>query len=218
MKALILLLFSAWFTVQAAAQENPGAEALYSAGRDLEQRGRLEEANAAYQEAVRLCTTEIQNGKATMDTYVALTSTLQRLKQYGEVVRWGQQALRIRTDYRIIETMGEAYFYLNDFDASLRNMQQYTANLPQGGKTSLAWFFIGEIYRIRKKYRHADIAYTTAVKLDGGIALWWYRLGTVRESVREYAYAAEAFERALKINPSYQEAAEALSRVRNAAA
>jgi tetratricopeptide (TPR) repeat protein len=218
MKALILLLCSVWFTAQAVAQENPGADALYRAGRDLEQRGRLEEANANYQEAVRLSTTEIQNGTANMDSYVVLTWTLQRLKQYNEVIRWGQQALRIRNDYRIIETMGEAYFYLNDFDAALRSMQQYAANLPQGDKTSLAWFFIGEIYRIQKKYRHADIAYTTAVKLDPGVALWWYRLGTVRESVREYAYAAEAFERALKINPSYREAADGLSRVRGAAA
>lgn len=218
MKALILLLFSVYCTVCAAAQENAGPEALFRAGRDLEQRGRLDEAAANYQEAVRLCTAEIQNGSATMDSYVVLTWTLQRLKQYNDVIRWGQQALRIRNDYRIVETMGEAYFYLSDFDASLRNMQQYTANLPQGDKTSLAWFFIGEIYRIQKKYRHADIAYTTAVKLDPGVALWWYRLGTVRESVREYAYAAEAFERALKINPSYQEAAEGLTRVRNAAA
>ncbi|MDR2468456.1 MAG: tetratricopeptide repeat protein [Spirochaetaceae bacterium] len=213
----IVLFFGAVAFFPLSAQERANAMDTYRTGRELEARGRIDEANNYYSAAVKLCTSEIDNGTATMDTYATLTWTLQRQKKYMDVIRWGQMALRIREDYRIIETMGEAYFYLNDFEASLRNMQRYAANLPQGDRTSVAYFFIGEIYRFQKKYHSADIAYTTAVQLEPGISLWWYRLGTVRESVRDFASAAEAFERALKINPSYNEAAEGLNRARKAA-
>jgi tetratricopeptide (TPR) repeat protein len=136
---------------------------------------------------------------------------------YNEVIRWGTQALRIREDFRIIETVGEAYFYIKDYDASLKNMQRYTSRLPDGDRASVAYFFIGEIFRYQKKFRSADIAYTTAVQLEPGMALWWFRLGTVREAAQELPQAAEAFERALKINPSYTEAQEGLQRTRRAA-
>jgi tetratricopeptide (TPR) repeat protein len=114
--------------------------------------------------------------------------------------------------------MGEAYFYLGNFDASLRYMQLYVNDVPSGDRTSVAYFFIGEIYRCQKKYRYADIAYTTAVRLTPGMALWWYRLGTVRESIGDYSFASEAYERAVKIDPGYSQAATALERTRRESA
>jgi tetratricopeptide (TPR) repeat protein len=110
--------------------------------------------------------------------------------------------------------MGEAYFYLNDYDRSLSFMQRYANALPQGERVSVAYFFIGEIFRLRGQYRHADIAYTTAVRLEPGLALWWYRLATVRESAGDTSPAVEAYERALQLNPNYQEASVGLARVR----
>jgi tetratricopeptide (TPR) repeat protein len=110
--------------------------------------------------------------------------------------------------------MGEAYFYLDDYDNSLRLMQRYVNFLPQGDRASVAYFFIGEIYRLQKKYRHADIAMTTAVRLEPGIALWWYRLGAVRESAGDGGPAATAYEQALKLNPNYQQARDGLNRLR----
>jgi cytochrome c-type biogenesis protein CcmH/NrfG len=79
---------------------------------------------------------------------------------------------------------------------------------------SVAYFFIGEIFRVQQKFRSADIAYTTAVRLEPGLALWWYRLGSVRESVGDYTPAIEAYERALRINPNYREATDGLARSR----
>jgi len=76
-----------------------------------------------------------------------------------------------------------------------------------------AYFYIGKIHRFRGKLRHADIAYTTAVKLEPNIALWWYRLGSVREAMRDLAQAASAYERALVQNPEYAEAESGLRRV-----
>ncbi|MDR0497940.1 MAG: tetratricopeptide repeat protein [Treponema sp.] len=197
------------------AQSNQDALSNYRTGRDLESRNRVSEAEYFYNEAVRICNDEISRNMANRDTYTALTWTLQRQRRYRDVIIWGERGLRLYVDeYRIIQIMGEAYFYLDDFDESLRFMQRYTNSVPQGERTSVAYFFIGEIYRYREQFHHADIAYTTAVRLEPWVALWWYRLGMVREATGEFSQAVTAYERALALNPNYQEANDGLTRSR----
>lgn len=199
------------------AQDNNALRS-YRTGRDLENRNRLSEAENYYSEAVRTCNEEISRNTATRDTYTVLTWTLQRQRKYADVITWGERGLRLFADeYRIVETMGEAYFYLDDHERSLRFMQRYANSVPQGERSSVAYFFIGEIYRLRKQFRHADIAYTTAVRLEPGLALWWYRLGSVREAAGDYSQAIEAYERALRLNPNYREANDGLARSRRQA-
>jgi tetratricopeptide (TPR) repeat protein len=189
----------------------------YRTGRDLEGRGRMGDAAVYYNEAIRICNGEIARNAATRDTYAVFAWTYQRLQRYAEVIRWGERGLRLYPDdYRIVEVMGEAYFYLNNYDACLRFMQRYANALPQGDRTAVAYFFIGEIYRLTQKYQHADIAYTMAVHLEPNAALWWYRLGTVREAASEFSHAITAYERALALNPGYREASAGLERSRRA--
>ena len=197
------------------AQDNRDALWNYRTGRDLESRNRLSEAELYYAETVRICNYEISLNTANRDTYTALTWALQRQQKYQDVLIWGERALSLYEDeYRIVETMGEAHFYLDNLDESLRFMQRYTNSVPQGERTSVAYFFIGEIYRYKGLFRHADIAYSTAVRLEPFAALWWYRLGTVREAMRDLSQAADAYERAIRINPNYQEAIAGLERTR----
>ena len=158
---------------------------------------------------------ELNRNNANMDSYTVLTWTLLRQRRYTEVINWGDRALRINpNDFRIVETMGEAYFFLNDYEHSLIMMQRYVAYMPRGDRASTAYVYMGEIYRNQRKYLHADIAYTTAVTLEGNVFLWWYRLGIVREAAGEYASAISAYERALALNSGSRESAEALERTR----
>jgi tetratricopeptide (TPR) repeat protein len=204
------------------AAQTPGGTAVQSAsalqnyrvGRDLESRGRMTEAETYYNEAIRICQDEIAHNAATRETYTVITWTLCRQNKYADVIIWGERGRRLYPDeYRIVETMGEAYFYLGEYNRSLAFMQRYTNAVPQGERTPTAYFFIGEIYRMTGKYRHADIAYTTAVRLEPGSALWWYRLATVRESVGDRDAAIAAYQRALILNPNYREATERLERI-----
>ncbi|GHV83628.1 hypothetical protein AGMMS50212_09680 [Spirochaetia bacterium] len=213
-KSLIGFLLLLVQAAVAFGQQKPDALAAYRAGRDLENAGRMADAEIKYSEAIQICMDEINSQASTMDTYAVLTWTLQRQKKYNEVISRGQEALRIIADYRVIETMGEAYFYLNNFPAALASMQRYANQLPNGDRAPTAYFFIGEIYRYQKKYNYADIAYTTALQLAPGMSLWWYRLGTVREAVGDNRYAQDAYERALKIDPEYTQARDGLARVK----
>jgi tetratricopeptide (TPR) repeat protein len=218
---LCILALGGWcISAQAPDASRPGQsrfDALqnYRTGRDLESRNRMDEAERYYQEAVRLCTGELSRNPNGMDAYAVLTWTLQRQKKYTEVIVWGGRALRVDgNDYRIIEIMGEAYFYLKDYEKSLSFMQRYANAVPHGDRSSVAYFFIGEIYRLQQKYRHADIAYSTAVRLEPGLALWWYRLGSVRESAGDIPTARDAYREALRLNPNYREAGEGLNRLK----
>jgi tetratricopeptide (TPR) repeat protein len=197
----------------AAQDTRPDALDAYNTGLDLEVRGRTDEASAQYREVIRICNEEIAANTANANTYAALTWTFYRQQKYNDVITAGEQGLKRGNDWRVIETMGEAYFYLDNYTASLRRLQQYVEALPQGSRTSVAYFFIGEIFRIQKKNLSADIAYTTAIHLEGGnMARWWLRLGEVREASGDYRYAMNAYEAALKLSPGYQQAIDGLER------
>ncbi|GHU91859.1 hypothetical protein FACS189476_12610 [Spirochaetia bacterium] len=210
---IVFLSFPA-FAQTPGGGAQPTAVETYRTGRNLEANGRTAEANTYYNEAIRMCQDEVTRNAANRDTYAAITWALQRQQKYRDVISWGERGLRIYTDdYRVMETMGEAYFYLSDYNRSLTYMQRYTNAIPQGERSGVAYFFIGEIYRLTGRNRHADIAYTTAVRLDPNTALWWYRLATVREAAGDNAPAVEAYQRALRINPNYSDANTGLARV-----
>jgi tetratricopeptide (TPR) repeat protein len=199
------------------AQTGPSARDAagnYRTGRDLEARGRMDEAAPYYNEAVRITMDEIGRNAATADSYVVLTWTLLRQRKYTDVITWGERGLLLFTnDSRIFETMGEAYFYLGNYNASLGSMQRYVDALPQGERSSVAYFFIGEIYRLTQRFLLADIAYTTAVRLQPNLSLWWYRLGSVREAAGDPVPAVEAYTQALRLDPEYREASEGIARL-----
>ena len=205
----------------AQAQSSGGTEAQslsamenYRRGRDLEDSNRMNEANIYYNEAVRQCLDEVSGNAASRITYTVLTWTLQRQRKYAEVITWGERGLRTFPDeYRIVEIMGEAFFYLADYPRSLSYMQRYTNALPNGDRVSVAYFFAGEIYRLTQRYHHADIAYTTALRFEPNLALWWYRLGSVREEVGDKNPAIDAYRQALRLNPNYNEARNGLERL-----
>jgi len=209
---VLIFLFTGVFGF---AQEKPDALKSYRIGRDLEAQGRMNDANVRYEEAVQICKQEIAQNATNMDSYTVLTWALLRQKKYNEVIEWAQKGLKVNpSDYRIIETMGEAYFYLNQYDLSLKNMQKYIDYAPNAERVSVAYFFMGEIYRIKRKYNHAEISYTTAVRLEPNLSVWWYRLGSVREALGDYAGSLTAYERAVKLNPSYKEALDGAERVK----
>jgi len=215
----VMCVFLASFPAAAQSPGGTGAQPVsamenYRLGRDMESMNRMTEATAYYNEAVRQCMDEISGNSATRATYTVLTWTLQRQRKYSEVVTWGERGLGLFPDeYHIMETMGEAFFYLDDYPRSLSYMQRYTNALPQGDRASVAFFFAGEIYRLTQKYHHADIAYTTALRFEPNLALWWYRLGSVREEIGDKNPAIEAYRQALRINPDYNEAKNALARL-----
>ena len=216
---IIFLLLSTYAHAQAPG--GTGARPLtamqnYRLGRDMEALNRMGEANAYYNEAIRICLAEVSSNTATRDTYTVVTWTMQRQRKYTDVIFWGERGLQVFPDeYRIVEMMGEAFFYLENYDQSLSHMQRYVhAMMPNGERVAVAYFFMGEIFRITERFHHADIAYTIALRLDSSLPLWWFRLGQVREVVGDRRPAIAAYQEALRLNPNHRDSLNGLARLR----
>jgi len=216
---VITLIFLVAF--HAEAQTETEAQAMtpaqnYYRGRHLEATNRMPEATIHYNEVVRVTMDQVSRNVATRDSYVLLTRALRRLNRHNEVINLGRQGLRIFPDeFRLMETMGQSFFFLGNFEQSLAYMERYANAMPDGDRISLAYFFIGEIFRLTNKYHRADIAYTTALLFEPGMALWWYRLGSVREQIGDREPAMEAYQRALDINPNHNGARNGMARLTN---
>lgn len=210
-------LFACAFLVCTAgalyAQNKADALKLYRTGRSLDSAGRTEEAKESYNGAIEICLEELRQNPRNMDSYTVYTWSLFRLHRYRETITVCNEALKIALDVRIIETLGEAFFYVNDYKEALRQMERYLDMAPNGDRASVAYFYAGDIYRLTKRYQKADIAYSAAVHLEPSNSLWWYRLGLAREQAGYKQGARDAFQRALTIRKDYKEAAEGLSRV-----
>lgn len=197
-----------------AAQEKPDALKLYREGRDFETAGKTSEARAKYQRSADVCRLELKENSKNIESYVVLGWALIRLGQYTEVISISNEALKISPrEYRIIESLAEGYFYIDNYTESLKYFEQYLHALPNGDRASTAYFFVGDIFRLTGRYEHADIAYSTALIKSPNMALWWYRLGSVRELAGKKAEAKAAYEKALQYRPIYQEASDAIRRL-----
>ncbi|MGP1437711.1 MAG: tetratricopeptide repeat protein [Treponema sp.] len=192
-----------------SAQRKPDALKLFRDGRSLDERGRTDEAKDAYNASVAICLAELSQNPRNLDSYTVCTWSLLRLKRYDEVIKYCRQALNIAQDLRIIETAGEAYFYLGKYNLALQHLEQYVDSNQAGDRLGEAYFFIGEIYDKQRKYNKADIAYSMAVRFNSQRVLWWYRLAVAKEnsmektSIQDKQNVISAYRYVLRLSPNY---------------
>ncbi|MFQ3621430.1 MAG: tetratricopeptide repeat protein [Spirochaetales bacterium] len=194
-KIPILFLLGVWFltTFSALSQERLDALQLYREGK--------------YQQAAEVCLNELKETPRNMNSYVVLGWSLIKLGRYREALEYGLKGLEIsRYDVRVIQIVGEAYYYLgNNLDA-LKYLEEYTVIAPTGDLIGEVYYQMGEIFIRLGEYHHADIAISTAVFHNPRFALWWSRLGYAREQTKDYRFAMEAYDKALQLNPNLNDA------------
>jgi tetratricopeptide (TPR) repeat protein len=198
-----------------AAVGKADALLLYRQGRDFEAAGKQAEAQAKYTASVAVCEQELAADPRRMEAYVVKCWSLFRLNRHQEVIATGQAALKIQFDARAVEVMGESSYHLGQMDNALKYLQKYVDTAGENGdRVPTAYFYMGETYLRLKKYSHADIAYSTAVKREPNMPRWWFRLGGVCEQLQEWRRAYDAYSKALALNPAYQDAVAAQARVK----
>jgi tetratricopeptide (TPR) repeat protein len=185
------------------AQVKPDALAEYRAGN--------------YERSIQICREEITADPANVESYVVLCWSLLRLNRYEETLRFARTARGLsRYDARIAEILGEVYYFQGSNNEALQYFQEYVNLSPGGQRIDAVYYFIGEIYIRQGKFRHADIALSTAVHWLPGNAGWWTRLAFARENAGDLMEAVTAYERALALNAQLPDARRGLDRVRQA--
>ena len=179
----------------------------------------LEYRNGKYETAVAICTNELAVNPNNIESHVVICWSLIRLGRYDEARGYALQGRNIsRYDIRIIEILGEAHYYQGRNSEALQFFQEYINLAPEGGRIDMVYYFIGEINIRLGRFRHADIALSTAVHYMPGNAAWWSRLAYARERVGDLAEAVSAYERALRLDAQLSDARRGLERVRQALA
>jgi tetratricopeptide (TPR) repeat protein len=172
-----------------------------------------------YERAVQICQEEIAADAGNLESYVVMCWSLLRLGRYGETLRYARVARSLnRYDARVAEILGEVYYYQGNNNEALQYFQEYVNLAPAGQRIETVYYFIGETYIRMGKYRHADIALSTAVHWVPGNAAWWTRLAFARENAGDLTEAVTAYERALTLNSQLSDARRGLDRARQALA
>jgi tetratricopeptide (TPR) repeat protein len=177
----------------------------------------MEYRNGNYERAVAICKDEIRSNSRNLDAHVVICWSLIRLNRYQEALEYARMGRGIsRYDPRIIEILGEINYYEGRNPEALQYFQEYINLAPEGGRIETVYYFLGEIYIRLGRFRHADIALSTAVHWMPGNAAWWTRLAYARENAGELQEAVTAYERALSLNSQLADARRGLTRVRQA--
>jgi len=201
--AFLAVFFFLLLIVGGYAQTRPDALAEYRAGN--------------YERAIQICRDEIAVNTANLESHVVICWSLLRLNRYEEALRYARTGRVLsRYDIRITEILGEIYFYLGQNNEALQYFQEYASLAPEGQRIDMVYYFIGEIYIRLGKFRHADIALSTAVHWVPGNAAWWVRLAYARENAGDLTTAISAYERALSLNSQLTDARRGLDRTRQA--
>jgi tetratricopeptide (TPR) repeat protein len=168
-----------------------------------------------FERSIQICRDEINVNPNNLESHVVICWSLIRLGRYDEALKFARTARSLsRYDARVAEILGEVYYYLGNNNEALQYFQEYVNLAPTGQRIELGYYFIGEIYIRTGKFRHADIALSTAVHWMPSNAAWWTRLGYARENAGDNIQAVEAYEKALSLNSQLTDAKRGLDRVR----
>ncbi|MDR0441923.1 MAG: tetratricopeptide repeat protein [Treponema sp.] len=200
-KYLLCLFFLLLSFVSHAQNRPPDALAEYKAGN--------------FERSVQICRDEIAANPQNIESHVVICWSLLKLNRFEEALRFARLGRALsRYDPRITEILGEIHFYQGLNNEALQYFQEYVSLAPEGQRIEMVYYFMGEIYIRQGKFRHADIALSTAVHWTPGNAQWWVRLAYTRENAGDLSSAITAYERALSLNPQLTDAQRGLDRTR----
>jgi tetratricopeptide (TPR) repeat protein len=158
------------------------------------------------EEARRAAAAAIATDPGDSEAYLALTLALLALGRPADAEVNARSGLAKHRDGGLYEALGEACHNLGKNEEALRNLQMAVALAPEGPRTSLAFYYMGETYLRLGRYGHADIAFTAALVYDPGRAPWWARLGWAREKAGDTSNALLAYQKALDLDARLDDA------------
>ena len=168
-----------------------------------------------FERSIAICRDEIAENPRNLESHVVICWSLMALGRLDEARTYAMAGRNIsRYDVRLILILGEIAFFQGRNVDALRYFQDFINLAPDGPRKDRVYYLLGEVYMRMGRFRHADIALTTAVHRVPGNAAWWTRLAYARENAGDLSAAVVAYERAISLNSQLGDAQRGLERVR----
>ena len=168
-----------------------------------------------FERSVAISRDEIAENPRNLEAHVVICWSLMALGRLEEARQYATAARNIsRYDIRVTLILGEVAFFQGRNADALLYFQEFINLAPDGPRKDRVYHLKGEVYIRTGRFRHADIALTTAVHRVPGNAAWWTRLAYARENAGDLPAAVIAYERALSLNSQLTDAQRGLERVR----
>ena len=168
-----------------------------------------------FERSIAICRSEIAENPRNLEAHVVICWSLMALGRLEEARTYATAGRNIsRYDVRLILILGEVAFSQGRNADALRYFQDFINLAPDGPRKDRVYYLLGEVYMRLGRFRHADIALTTAVHRVPGNAVWWTRLAYARENAGDLTAAVAAYERAISLNSQLGDAQRGLERVR----
>ncbi|WKC58087.1 tetratricopeptide repeat protein [Borrelia sp. P9F1] len=192
---IILFIFS--YSGFLIAQEREDSLLLYREGR--------------FQEAIVNTQEELSRNPTNLDARVILIWSLIGTGKYKRAELESMQGLTIkRYDSRIIQALGESYFFQKQYKNALKYFQEYIGLDPNGARIAKVYTLMADSFYKLERYNESDFAYENALRFLPNNQNLLLKLAKARVSSKNKILAKKTLTTLLDLNPSHLEAKKLL--------
>jgi tetratricopeptide (TPR) repeat protein len=154
-----------------------------------------------HQQAYNILKTAIDADNGNFTLQQAQLPLANQLGKYKEVIETGEKLIKENTDVNVINEMGQAYFYLRDYQ---RCVALFKTLEDLGVQNEGTLYFMALSYRELKEYDKAAVYAKKTIDeaISDHTALYYTALGGIYEDNNKFPDALEAYKRGLTFDNS----------------
>ncbi|WP_409977320.1 tetratricopeptide repeat protein [Borrelia sp. RT1S] len=192
---MILLIFS--YSGFLVAQNREDSLLLYREGR--------------FQEAIINTQEELNRNPTNLDARVILVWSLIGAGEYKRAELESVKGLAIkRYDSRIIQALGESYFFQKQYKNALKYFQEYIGLDPNGARIMKVYNLMADSFYKLERYNESDFSYESALRFLPNNQNLLLKLSKARISSKNKILARKTLTTLLTLNPNHLEAKKLL--------
>ncbi|SCW28176.1 TPR repeat-containing protein [Borreliella japonica] len=168
-----------------------------------------------FKEAILNTLEEIRLNPNNLDARTILIWSLIAIGEYKRAEKEAIMGLGIKKyDIRIIQALGEAYFFQKNYENALKYFQEYISLDPKGARIIKVYNLIADSFYELKRYNEADFAYENALRFAPNNQNLLIKLARSRINAKNKVLAEEALIKLLAISPNNLEAKDLLEKLK----
>ncbi|WP_374464441.1 tetratricopeptide repeat protein [Chryseobacterium sp.] len=154
-----------------------------------------------YQPAYDVLKTAIAADTENFTLQQALLPVANQLTKYPEVIETGEKLLKNHADVNVMNNMGQAYFYIKDYQKCI---MMYKALEDMGVQNEGTFYYMALSYRELKDYNKAEIYAQKTIDeaISKHTTLYYATLAGIYEAKNQYNDAVTAYKRGLTFGTS----------------